>query len=324
MQTFDGQIDESKRPVFSGEVLMCEDNAINQHIVKTLLSKLGLDLTIAVNGEEGVALVSERLKKGSKPFDLIFMDIEMPVMDGIEAADELNKIGSKTPVVALTANTEAEECEKYKAHGMQDYLCKPFTNKELWTCLFKYFTPVRYEDVNSEAENEEDVKQKTKLYTSFVTKNQHTYHEICEAVETGDIKLAHRLAHTLRGLAGLMKRAELQDSARAVETALTEGKNPTDEQMKALDRDLKTVLDELAPYLETSPEADPATVDKVKAAKILAELEPILKGYNARCQEYVSGLKSIPFTRELVAQVEEYEFDAALEILPRVKKLLEI
>ncbi|MCL2665617.1 MAG: ATP-binding protein [Defluviitaleaceae bacterium] len=128
------------RPVFSGNVLVCEDNTFNQKVISDHLAKVGLEIVIANNGREGVELVTKKIEKGEKPFDLIFMDIHMPVMDGLEASSIINGLKTGTPVVALTANIMTNDIELYKANGMKDYLGKPFTSQELWGCLQKYLT----------------------------------------------------------------------------------------------------------------------------------------------------------------------------------------
>jgi CheY-like chemotaxis protein len=130
-----------EKPRFSGEVLVCEDNDMNQEVIAAHLLQVGLEPTLAVNGKLGLELVEERMKAG-RTFDLILMDIQMPVMDGIDAAKRLIEMGVKTPIVAMTANVMTEDTEKYLAAGMADCLSKPFLQQQLWACLLKYLKPV--------------------------------------------------------------------------------------------------------------------------------------------------------------------------------------
>ncbi|UQZ88969.1 hypothetical protein C4J81_07070 [Deltaproteobacteria bacterium Smac51] len=127
-----------EKPSFRGEVLVCEDNFINQEVIREHLTRVGLSMVLAENGAIGVDLVRERLAAGGKPFDLIFMDIHMPVMGGLEAAMKLKEIGNQTPVVALTANVMSDDIENYLQNGMSGYLGKPFIAHELWACLNKF------------------------------------------------------------------------------------------------------------------------------------------------------------------------------------------
>jgi PAS domain S-box-containing protein len=105
-------------------VLVVEDNLINQKISSFSLKKAGMEVTLANNGQEAVEL----FKKQS--FDVILMDIQMPVMDGYEATREIRKIekslNTYTPIIALTANAMQGDAEKCIAAGMDNYLSKPF------------------------------------------------------------------------------------------------------------------------------------------------------------------------------------------------------
>ena len=131
-----------EKPYFNGLVLLCEDNPMNQDVMMEHLARVGLEAVIADNGKIGVEIVEERMRQGQKPFDLIFMDIFMPVMDGFEAASKIKALGTRAPIVALTANLMAGEIENYIKSGMSDYLGKPFTSQELWRFLLKFLVPV--------------------------------------------------------------------------------------------------------------------------------------------------------------------------------------
>ena len=124
---------------FKGEVLLCEDNEFIQFAITSQIAMFGLTVSTAYNGLECVDIVRGRMQKNEKPFDLIFMDILMPEMDGLEAARALNALGSKTPIVALSASdTEDDNVELQKECRIQDSLGKPFTLEELTECLLRY------------------------------------------------------------------------------------------------------------------------------------------------------------------------------------------
>ena len=105
-----------------GHILLAEDNKINQEIAKEYLMHIGLKVDIAENGQEAV----ERVKKDV--YDLIIMDVQMPVMDGYEAARIIKSTEGlkKLPIIAMTANTAAKDKEKAMEAGMDDYITKPF------------------------------------------------------------------------------------------------------------------------------------------------------------------------------------------------------
>ena len=124
---------------FQGHVLLAEDIPANQKVALSMLKKLGVTADVAVNGEEAVQLWT-----GGK-YDLIFMDCQMPVMDGYQATRkirELEKSGTgHIPIIALTANAMAEERKKGLDMGMDDYVAKPFTGSELTAVLNTWMTP---------------------------------------------------------------------------------------------------------------------------------------------------------------------------------------
>jgi len=110
---------------FSGKVLVAEDTATNQLLIKLLLEKLGLSVSIAQNGRQAVEMASEEC------FDLIFMDIHMPEMSGYEATAALRKKGLLTPIIALTASAMKNDEEKCFSCGCSAYLQKPINRAAL-------------------------------------------------------------------------------------------------------------------------------------------------------------------------------------------------
>jgi len=248
---------EIEKPVFDGEIMLCEDNVMNQQVIKEHLLRVGIDTFVAENGKVGVDTISDRMKNGQKQFDLIFMDMHMPVMDGLEASAKIRELDPSIPIVAMTANIMADDMDVYKASGMKDCVCKPFTSQELWRCLLKYFTPVEktetVSDTGSYIDNlpESDTEFQKTLRKVFYNSSINKYNEINDAINKKDIKLAHRLAHTLKGNAGQVGKTELQKAAAQVEHHLRDGINlVTEELFVALKTELDQVLSEFSSEME--------------------------------------------------------------------------
>ncbi len=129
------------KPFFIGEVLVCEDNPVNQDVIEEHLSRLGVGVYLAANGAIGVDMFKKRLAAG-KAFDLVLMDIHMPIMDGLSAAGQMHELAPEVPVVALTANIMAKDREEYLHRGMRECLSKPFTTLQLRCCLANYLPTV--------------------------------------------------------------------------------------------------------------------------------------------------------------------------------------
>ena len=116
-------------------VLLAEDNPANRTLISALLSSMNVDLAIVENGEEAVAAVSV------EPWDLILMDMQMPVMDGPAATRAIRAAGDTTPIVALTANVLPEQIEQCRAAGMQGHVAKPIDPRALMAALSEHARP---------------------------------------------------------------------------------------------------------------------------------------------------------------------------------------
>ena len=123
---------ETSSETFSGKILLVEDEPSNQTVMSLLLETMGFEVKTASDGAEGVDAAE------SETFDLIFMDIRMPNMDGYEAVKILREKGINIPVVALTAHDIDDSKEKFEQSGFSGYLHKPVGNRKLKKAVKKY------------------------------------------------------------------------------------------------------------------------------------------------------------------------------------------
>jgi len=334
------QIGQSKlkKPTFDGEILLCEDNEMNRQVACEHLSRIGLKTTVAENGKIGVEMMQARQREAlnnteSKQFDLIFMDMHMPVMDGIEATAEIRTFNTDIPIVAMTANIMADDREQYMMNGINDYLGKPFTSQELWRCLVKYIEPIKWqtedETQDDDPDDEIDNDLRIKIINNFVNNNKTKFKEIELAIETGDIKLAHRLVHTLKGNAGQLRKSPLLKAADEVEKALKNNTNlVTQEQMNTLNTQLEAVINDLITVIKKSETANDITsnieaLDSSTVIKILNELEILLKDNDSEYLSYTEVLKTIPNTETLIIHIENFDPTPALDSLRNLKNTYE-
>ena len=324
-------LDEIEKPVFDGEVLLCEDNAMNQQVISEHLARVGIRVVVAENGKAGVEKVQDRKEKGEKQFDLIFMDIHMPVMDGLEAAKRIMGLDTEVPIVAMTANIMSSDLEIYKVSGMNDCIGKPFTSQELWRCLLKYLKPLSKKGMNENAlqqntQIEDDEKFQRDLKLIFAKTNQGKYEEIGKTLEEGDIKQANRLTHSLKTNAGQIGEGSLQQAAGEVEQMLKEGKNlATVEQLKKLETELTKVLERLEPLLKEERQTttqEPLTLEPEKARELFEKLEPLLLEGNLKSLDYIDDLRAVAGSGDLIRQMEEFAFGSAVAALAELKKSL--
>jgi len=154
---------------FSGKILVVEDNIINQKLIKNILERMGLEVEIANNGLEAF-----NKRKENKKYDLIFMDIQMPVMNGVEATHEILNYEKEEnlehiPIVALTANALKGDRERFLEEGLDEYISKPINMSELIYILNKFMKdkahlelePIQAEEDNKGSESiDENVEVK--------------------------------------------------------------------------------------------------------------------------------------------------------------------
>lgn len=208
--------EKEETPYFQNlHILLVEDNSYNQLLVETIFRNMGIDTTIANHGKEAITLLE------NNTYDLILMDIQMPIMNGIEATEYIRKeLKSEIPIIALTANAIKGDRDKYIKQGMNAYLSKPFTFSEIYQLLKQFFpnyqeVPFVDEQIELEQRSEllynlsylesmgiEDPTFISQMITIFLldvpqtlTKMNATY-ELQECEQMG--KLAHRLLSSSR------------------------------------------------------------------------------------------------------------------------------
>ncbi|MCL2231483.1 MAG: PAS domain-containing protein [Treponema sp.] len=324
-----------EKPVFEGEVLICEDNVMNQQVICEHLARVGLDTVVAENGKAAVEMVQNRIGQTGKQFDIIFMDIHMPVMDGLEAAAKIIELNVNIPIIAMTANIMSDDMEVYRKSGMTECVGKPFTSQELWRCLLKYFSPLGWEVVRDNRYTQTDNELRQKLIGNFLKDNRHIYSDITGAIETGDIKLAHRLAHTLKSNAAHLNSTRLQLASAAIEQQLKNGKNQVSRnQMLLFKAEMEAALSQFMVEFEAnsgaqreSPQAVQKTeaLDENSARQLIFKLEGMLEMGNPECIKIAGDLRRIPAEllksssaqpiEEVIQHIDDFDFERASVIL---------
>ncbi|MDP3587892.1 MAG: response regulator [Sulfuricurvum sp.] len=213
-------IDESEKNVIGkhffaeGNVLIVEDNKINQLVARDMLKSFGLTVTIVDNGKKAV----ENVKNGS--YDLILMDLQMPIMDGFESTRKIREFNKDIPIVALSAAVMEQDKELTIDVGMNDHLPKPIDMDELQRILGNYLKTgwreeeilsdkIYLKDVSMNALDFNDIKAALpfaenildELLTIFLKSSQELMESLHIAVDTLDYKQIAYCCHSLRGSA---------------------------------------------------------------------------------------------------------------------------
>ena len=275
-------MDEIKQTKFSGHILVAEDARTNQVLIKSLLKRLDLQVTIVEDGNKAVQ------KALTEQFDLIFMDIEMPKMNGYEATKTLRKKRLKTPIIALTAYAMKGDDEKCFAAGCDDYISKPIEHKKLLQILNKYLSegnrdmnqqiksvksdveqlnqlcsetsnpdttttepvdqqfgevPVDFAIIQKIYDDEDVLKETVKV---FLEDAPQTIELLAKAIVEGDSENVKMYAHKLRGLARHVAARKISDMLFDLET---KGREEELEEAETLFAEIRTEFDKLKSFL---------------------------------------------------------------------------
>jgi len=206
------------------KVLLVEDNPVNQRVAKRILSKLGVEVTIASNGAEALERV------GAASFDAVLMDCQMPVMDGFTASrriregEALRADRRRLPIIALTANVMSEDRENCIAAGMDAHLGKPIDPEVLAGYLERYLSPAPAGPAVDlpalHALTEGDVEFERELIATFISSGDKNLAEILTALNEGDYETIGRRAHALKSASANIHALHLSKAAAKLESAV--------------------------------------------------------------------------------------------------------
>lgn len=185
---------EMPTPVLQGYVLVAEDWEDNQQLIGLFLKQLNLQYTVVSNGKEAVEVALD-----TDP-DLILMDIQMPVMDGMKAVEELRHQGFTNPIIALTANVMKDEIRQYMQIGFNDCLSKPINRVKFINALQEYFTKKPQEDETADQYEESDTFKK--LVKDFQKKLPEMYNKILSESTSENYNELKKSIHALKGMGG--------------------------------------------------------------------------------------------------------------------------
>ncbi len=236
-------------------VLVVEDNEINQQVARELLESVGMAVCLAEDGAQALAILDK------ESFDAVLMDVQMPVMDGLEAARRIraDERFEALPVIAMTAHAMVQDRRASLDAGMNDHVTKPIDPAELFAALTRWIPargPARAEaavpgDAPAQVPAPEldtalglsRLRNNGQLYCKLLDDFARDYLErdqaIRELLAAGDAKAARRQAHTLKGVAGNLGAVALHVAARELEAAIRDAPATCEEALRELSRRLE-------------------------------------------------------------------------------------
>ncbi|MGE5496785.1 MAG: ATP-binding protein, partial [Syntrophothermus sp.] len=334
--------------IAGSSILIVEDDDINRQVACEFLRAAGIIADTAENGQSAL----EKIGKGIS-YDLIFMDLHMPDMDGFTASRKIReKYNCLTPIIALTADVVEGVKEKCLSAGMQDFLPKPIIKQKLYQSLLDWIAPNKKtastftRETNAAAsrqpfdipgvDTEKGLKNSNmneelylRLLETYLRNNADVYSRIYEAYLSGNRELAVRLSHTLKGSSSSIGASAISSKASVIEHAFT---SKEDKNALVYLAELKDSLSSLIEFLKTNinklkknPVRNSLTVSDFimlmdKEDSMIANFDPdaitIIQDIDA------PGIYQEHFIR-LKDALESYDFSLAQEISSQIRKSLE-
>ena len=333
----------------TARLLLAEDDPLNQEVALDMLSNAGLIADLAENGQQAVAMASKT------DYDLILMDIQMPVMNGLEAARTiLAQPGrSSTAIVAMTANAFAEDRLACLAAGMVDHLAKPVEPAALHDLLLRWLPasgvkhPQTATALNKTSNAADDIvhhlatlpgfdtktglaslsgkpDKYVKLLKHYLLHNKGFSDAIRTALDAGDYPAVRLQAHTLKGAAAALGLSDTRQAAAELEAAVRH-----EEPVDTLDTLLNTLVAKhgeqyrlLADILETDATASPAgSIDSASIGPVLRQLGMLLAEDNIRSIEFAREGEALLSSLlgeqygQMMEHLQAFDFPAAMQIL---------
>jgi PAS domain S-box-containing protein len=326
-------------------ILLVEDNELNQEVALALLQELGLAADLAADGAAACSRVQQQR------YDLMLMDMQMPVMDGLTATREIRKLPGLAglPILAMTANAMTADRERCLAAGMQDHIAKPIDPHDLLAKLQKWlgtgpalpppaseapttvaalapeFTGIAGLDAAlglRQAMGRPELYRK--LLARFVVDQADVVPRIEAAIAVQDWRLAQRLAHTLKGVAAQIGAVPLRDRAARLEQAVGECvvSDACAVLLSELGPGLQEMLAAIAARLPVAAAVpEPVSFDAAHWRSLRERLMALLQQHDTECQSLLESQQAL-LRAALAADYEAveqailaFDFDTALELL---------
>jgi two-component system, sensor histidine kinase and response regulator len=333
-------------------ILLVEDTEMNQQVATELLESAGAVVTVANHGGEAVKILTEGSQ--APPFDVVFMDLQMPEMDGFTASKLLRRDPrlQNFPIIAMTAHALVEERQRCLDAGMNDHVSKPIDPDVLFSTLMRWAKPRPRQATESQAlliserttpANTADelpeivginlddglkrVAGNRRLYRDllgqFVAKHANAATQISAALESEDLKLAERIAHTVKGVAGNLGITQVKSAAQQLEKAIRERQNSVAALLGAfatvVDTQVHAIDQALRESTPSRPKETPPPFNGETASATIARLRSLLGASDGGAEEAfrslqdaVAGVVDQPDLDALSTSIGDFDFTAAL------------
>ncbi len=337
---------EAIQRLLGARVLLVEDNAINQQVARELLEDYGIEVTVAGTGSEALALLT-----APDRFDLVLMDVQMPEMDGYEATQAIRADPrfAALPIIAMTAHAMVGDRERCLEVGMNDHVVKPIDPQQLFDALARWCParsvvavrppvapPEPSVDVGDFAALAPEVDAAAglrrtsgkavlfaRMLREFAVHYAGTAADLRRLVASGDGVALARLAHTLKGSAGVIGLMAVEDAARQLDGLLRDGGQPAELEAEALAAALERAVVRITGWTAQAPRAAALTgeVDRATLIEDVRRIAGLLDSGDAAALETIDAVaarltalgQGEPAAR-LAALAHSFDFEPAAEL----------
>jgi len=343
---------EGFEEIRGAKILVVEDNLINQDVIKAILEDEGFHVHLEDNGQKTI----ETLESGGE-FDVVLMDLQMPVLDGYETSIELRKKEKyrDLPIIALSADAMSGTKKKVEEAGMNGYVTKPIDKMFLYETLVKFIEPgkrdifkgekegkveegldARVKKIVREIDTAEGLKRvagNTKLYIEILKRFRENNMDFVDGFRKGLAETERdeniRSAHTLKGVAGNIGAKKVYELAKELEGRLKENEE-VDSLLDSIEVELKTICQEVEALISEVEEKKESRGAEEINFEVLQEdmrgLKKLLEDYDTDAEEKLAGIKSQLLSRgvdtilrDVESCVNNYDFETALDHLEKLE-----
>jgi signal transduction histidine kinase/DNA-binding response OmpR family regulator/HAMP domain-containing protein len=334
-------ISKFKFKVANNTVLVVDDNELNREVISDLLTLMGFKTEFATNGKEAVSKVFQ--SGNPSKYCLVFMDIQMPEMDGYEATRKIRLMDEykNLPIIAMTADVMPGVKETSLEAGMDDFITKPIDPTEVAMIITKWVKNIKIKKSKQKKLKKPSVDQSKNIkridieqglrriggnqekFINLLCKFLNSFHDFKEKYQKLETrKEKEKLVHSFKGVAGNISANELYKKVVALEDRLKNGEDDQD-GLKTVSVELENVINEIKFICDTFKKPESVAVllpeDREKKKKLIGKILALLKEGNPDVIHEIDQIKPYyqnkPEFEKLKTLVGHYDFDQASELL---------
>ena len=331
-----------------GHLLVVDDNEINQQVATELLEGFGFSVEIANNGLEALT----KVKQSGNPskYSMVLMDLQMPVMGGRAATEEIRKLEqyTKLPIIAMTADAMTGVKDECLQAGMSDFISKPIDPYKMLDTIEKWLVKSTHPSTSAKRNGTMDMEipmldgvdlqdglshlgGNRKLFhdmlLKFVNNYTHFRNDLISKFNAGDHEDGRRMIHTLKGISGNLGMIQLHELSKKLEADL---QDVATSDLQNATQFLSNELDKILSSIRKNIVKEPLQKSEVIGARTLPqllELEMAMKQHNPEANTLLSNIGMIRGFEKQISGIGKilgsYDFDGAMELLQNLKMQIE-